>query len=381
MPRTPRLASGVTAILFDAPQRRLGRHPRRRARHARHRPARPGDDRHRHRCRRARRAGRPSVSTPPAGVAAICASRAAACRSAASSSRSRCRPSSFDLLNGGDKDWGRMPPYWELGWQAHGAAPAAPSRSAPSAAATAPPPPTSRAGLARPARSRRRASRRRHRRRQRRRARAVVGDGPHFWAAPYEVGASSAVSAARARSRRRARAAHQGPRPASTTIALVATDAVLTKAQAKRLAIMADDGLARAIRPAHAPMDGDTVFAVATLRKPLASATYDLTEIGARGGRLPRPRRRPRRLRGDGAALSRRAAGLAGPLSRRETAHEPGADGGGRLLAAGAARAARLAAAARAPGQGLPVERRRLERQRLRPAPLRPILQRDLHRS
>jgi len=42
--------------------------------------------------------------------------------------------------------------------------------------------------------------------------------------------------------------------------ALVVTDAVLTKAQAKRLAIMADDGLARAIRPAHAPMDGDTVF-------------------------------------------------------------------------------------------------------------------------
>ena len=54
----------------------------------------------------------------------------------------------------------------------------------------------------------------------------------------------------------------------------------MTKAQAKRLAIMADDGLARAIRPAHAPMDGDTVFAVATLRKPLGDAPYHLTEIG-----------------------------------------------------------------------------------------------------
>jgi D-aminopeptidase len=43
---------------------------------------------------------------------------------------------------------------------------------------------------------------------------------------------------------------------------------------------MADDGLARAIRPAHAPMDGDTVFAAATLRKPLRDETIDLTEIG-----------------------------------------------------------------------------------------------------
>ena len=54
----------------------------------------------------------------------------------------------------------------------------------------------------------------------------------------------------------------------------------MTKAQAKRLAIMADDGLARAIRPAHAPMDGDTVFAVATLRKPMRDDIYHLTEIG-----------------------------------------------------------------------------------------------------
>ena len=72
----------------------------------------------------------------------------------------------------------------------------------------------------------------------------------------------------------------KGRSPPSTTIALVVTDAVMTKAQAKRLAIMADDGLARAIRPAHAPMDGDTVFAVATLQKPMRDDIYDLTEIG-----------------------------------------------------------------------------------------------------
>lgn len=51
---------------------------------------------------------------------------------------------------------------------------------------------------------------------------------------------------------------------ANTTIAVVATDAVLTKPQAQRLAIMASDGMARAIRPIHTPYDGDTVFALAT---------------------------------------------------------------------------------------------------------------------
>ena len=50
----------------------------------------------------------------------------------------------------------------------------------------------------------------------------------------------------------------------NTTIGVVATDAPLTKAQAKRLALSAHDGLARAIRPAHMPMDGDTLFGLAT---------------------------------------------------------------------------------------------------------------------
>jgi len=51
---------------------------------------------------------------------------------------------------------------------------------------------------------------------------------------------------------------------ANTTIALVATDASLDKSACRRLAIMAQDGLTRAIRPAHTPFDGDTVFALAT---------------------------------------------------------------------------------------------------------------------
>jgi L-aminopeptidase/D-esterase-like protein len=109
---------------------------------------------------------------------------------------------------------------------------------------------------------------------------AVIGNGPHFWAAPFEQdgefggrGFAPHVSAADLALR------IKGAAPPSTTIALVATDATLTKAQAKRLAIMADDGLARALRPAHASMDGDTVFAVATQRRGAVEAVA-LTELG-----------------------------------------------------------------------------------------------------
>jgi L-aminopeptidase/D-esterase-like protein len=63
----------------------------------------------------------------------------------------------------------------------------------------------------------------------------------------------------------------------ATTIAVVATNARLTKAQAKKVAQMADDGLARAIRPAHGTGDGDTVFALAT---GTATGTASLNQIG-----------------------------------------------------------------------------------------------------
>jgi len=51
---------------------------------------------------------------------------------------------------------------------------------------------------------------------------------------------------------------------ANTTLAVVATTAALTTAEATRLAMMAQDGLARAIRPAHTPFDGDVVFALSS---------------------------------------------------------------------------------------------------------------------
>jgi L-aminopeptidase/D-esterase-like protein len=67
----------------------------------------------------------------------------------------------------------------------------------------------------------------------------------------------------------------------NTTIALVATDAALTKAQAKQLAVMAQDGLARAIYPVHTTLDGDTVFAAATGKRPLREPVNELTQLGA----------------------------------------------------------------------------------------------------
>lgn len=63
---------------------------------------------------------------------------------------------------------------------------------------------------------------------------------------------------------------------ANTTLAVVATDAALTKAQAKKVAVMAHDGFARAIRPVHTMFDGDTIFALSTGEK-----AADVTTIGA----------------------------------------------------------------------------------------------------
>ncbi len=68
----------------------------------------------------------------------------------------------------------------------------------------------------------------------------------------------------------------------NTTLVVVATDAALTKAEARRVAIMAHDGLARAIRPVHTPYDGDTVFVLSTGKgQTTGIATADLARIGA----------------------------------------------------------------------------------------------------
>ncbi|AVH55916.1 MULTISPECIES: P1 family peptidase [Streptomyces] len=70
-------------------------------------------------------------------------------------------------------------------------------------------------------------------------------------------------------------------RPLNTTLAVVATDAALTRAQAQKLAGTAHDGLARAIRPVHLLTDGDTVFALSTGRRALQPEHPDTTGWGA----------------------------------------------------------------------------------------------------
>jgi L-aminopeptidase/D-esterase-like protein len=120
----------------------------------------------------------------------------------------------------------------------------------------------------------------------------TMGDMPQFWAwaleqeaefgglPPPAHGLPLSVSHARADlTHDPADAARSDPR-ANTTIAVVATNARLDKASAKRLAVMAQDGLARAIRPVHTPQDGDTVFAIATGKHDLGGDPLALAELG-----------------------------------------------------------------------------------------------------
>jgi L-aminopeptidase/D-esterase-like protein len=74
--------------------------------------------------------------------------------------------------------------------------------------------------------------------------------------------------------------------PLNTTIGVVATTAQLSKAECGKFASVAHDGLARAVRPVHSMLDGDTIFGVATCRDTLDRATMrdmnELLEAGAR---------------------------------------------------------------------------------------------------
>lgn len=90
-----------------------------------------------------------------------------------------------------------------------------------------------------------------------------------FWAAPFEIDAEFGGLGSDELS-----AAHEdwggakfNPNPReNTTLAVVATDVALTRVECQRMAIMAQDGLSRAVRPAHAPFDGDTVFVLSTCK-------------------------------------------------------------------------------------------------------------------
>ncbi|WP_299590711.1 P1 family peptidase [uncultured Tateyamaria sp.] len=105
----------------------------------------------------------------------------------------------------------------------------------------------------------------------------------HFWAAPFEIdgefgglGPDPASGLGRSMDNRKLTAMLER---ANTTIAIVATDATLDKAQCQRVAIAAHDGIGRACVPAHSPGDGDLVFAVSTRAMALTAPT-DLGLIG-----------------------------------------------------------------------------------------------------
>lgn len=108
----------------------------------------------------------------------------------------------------------------------------------------------------------------------------TVGEGPHFWAAPWELGDEHGGLGLP----RHFPACHE-PAPTkrlgeATTIAIVATDAILTQAQVQRLATAAHDGMARAIVPSHTPLDGDLVFAAATGERPPSDPLADPFLLG-----------------------------------------------------------------------------------------------------
>jgi L-aminopeptidase/D-esterase-like protein len=189
----------------------------------------------------------------------------------------------FDLLNGGNKAWGRFPPYRDLGYAAAAAAAgefALGSAGAGMGATTA----NFKGGLGSASATT---------------ADGVmvaalavvnavgsvtVGDGPWFWAAPFEVGdefGGRGLPTAFTPDMLTARL-KGGPVAApaeNTTLVAVVTDAILTKPQARRLAMIAQTGMARAIYPVHAPLDGDVMFAAATCEKPI-DPLFGLTELG-----------------------------------------------------------------------------------------------------
>jgi D-aminopeptidase len=194
----------------------------------------------------------------------------------------------FDLMNGGEKDWLKhpsthRPPYWDLGRDAALAARAdfaLGTAGAGYGATTA----TLKGGLGSASMRTRNGFTVGALTAVNAVGMATIGDGPHFWAGAYEQGAEFGGKGWPATVPPAAldiRFKGQPVQATATTIALVATDATLTKAECKRLAIMANDGLGRALRPVHAPSDGDTVFAAATGRIKTAMDPATLTEIGA----------------------------------------------------------------------------------------------------
>jgi L-aminopeptidase/D-esterase-like protein len=189
----------------------------------------------------------------------------------------------FDLLNGGDKAWGRFAPYRDLGYAAAAAAGQTftlGSVGAGLGATTA----NFKGGLGSASAATRAGVRVAALAVVNAVGSVTVGDGPWFWAAPFEIGSEyggrglpGAFTPDMLAMRLKGAAAASAVE--NTTLAVVVTDAILTKPQARRLAMIAQTGFARAIYPVHAPLDGDVLFAAATCEKPV-DPLVGLTELG-----------------------------------------------------------------------------------------------------
>jgi L-aminopeptidase/D-esterase-like protein len=190
----------------------------------------------------------------------------------------------FDLLNGGDKAWGRFAPYRELGYAAASAATSAGfalgSVGAGLGATTAgwkggigSASATTSSGVKVAALAVVNAA-----------GSVIIGNGPWFWAAPFEVdgefgGRGQPPSFTPDMLSLKLKGGARATTIENTTLAVVVTDAKLTKSEAKRLAIIAHTGFARSINPVHAPLDGDVLFAAATGEKAVEGPVA-ISELG-----------------------------------------------------------------------------------------------------
>lgn len=191
----------------------------------------------------------------------------------------------FDLANGGEKDWGLYPPYRDLGYAAAVRAKQSFDLGGTGAGygasvAWKPSGERLRGGLGSASFSVDHAT-----------IGALaavnaagsvtVGAGPHFHAAPDEIGDEFGGLGLPSPLPPPSTPVLKGLAGQNTTLAIVATDMALTRAQCRRLAIMASAGLARAIAPAFTPLDGDIIFAASTGRTPPPENIRDLAEVGA----------------------------------------------------------------------------------------------------
>jgi L-aminopeptidase/D-esterase-like protein len=189
----------------------------------------------------------------------------------------------FDLLNGGDKDWGRYPPYRELGYEACAAASADQLALGSVGGGVGATTVNFKGGIGSASAFTSDGATVAALMLVNALGSVTVGDGPHFWAGALEesdefggLGPSPKVTDQDRELRWKGDGAPplataDAP-PHATTIGVVATDAALTKAQAERLAIAAHDGFARALRLTHALFDGDMLFAVSTGRHGMTGA-------------------------------------------------------------------------------------------------------------